>query len=186
MTKSIFVGISATRNAYDLLMQHLPDWLVEVAQFVPPDVLDMRRSEMWKVLSADPSVSEELVGLQVGSEDERLKASAELQQGHSWHSRLFGVLTGLAFCAVLRIVLGQAGVWVQQTGMPSMIRRIRRDPDASEFYVHGYARLGGPVMGVVALVGLASGPSEAILASLLEDDRVVLRFALADVGVYLG
>eukprot|EP00974_Lingulodinium_polyedra_P086938 8427626-Lingulodinium_polyedra.AAC.1 len=68
-------------------------------------------------------------------------------------------------------------VVAQLTGIQSLAAAVMADPRASNYYIGGFQRLSPEVLEFMAMAALASYPSEAVLADLLEDDRVPMRVA---------
>ena len=66
-----------------------------------------------------------------------------------------------------------------RVGLDGVVSMARADPTSSDYYMHGYTRLGDEERRLVVVAGLSSHVPDAVLLQLLEDDRLCRVASLA-------
>jgi hypothetical protein len=178
--KDIFVGISSIRNAYNILMEHVVSWLPSVLIFVveteSPEVL----TELWQSLGLEDDVICQLVRYRLLWFAGTLIVSADFQDDPELINELVAVLMAVwrfvSFTESRYLTIGASARTVISallTGIGSLIGYCRTVKHCSEYYIHGFDRLGRSVRSVLTIAALGSGPAESLLDELMADDRVM-------------
>lgn len=178
--KDIFVGISSIRNAYNIIMEHVVSWLPSVLIFVveteSPEVL----TELWQSLGLEDDIICLLVRYRLLWFDGALIVSADFQDDPELINELVAVLMAVwrfvFFTESRYLTIGASARTVISallTGIGSLIGYCRSVKHCSEYYIHGFDRLGRSVRSVLTIAALGSGPAESLLDELMADDRVM-------------
>ena len=186
LLKDMWQVTASLHNAHDLLVQHLCTWLLSHVTFVSQEDLpsDVHLKMLWTALGLSEDVVNILVELQAiwsPSEGKLLLCSAAKSK-----EGLMGTLTG-CIIAVWKFKLFKEQRWVSQgsnsrtmaaallLGLQSQVAAVRDDPLASDYHIHGFAKLSPKMLKYIFVCSLSSYVSDALLSSLLEDPRVPSR-----------
>jgi len=185
--KDIYISVAAARNSYDVLMAHLTDWLPRVLHFTDEPKSPEFLSELWHLLIDDDVIVDVLVRLQVWWRGGKLHIGSSHQDDPLLISQLAFALTGVwkfvKFSSSRWLTLGPSAKAIlasELTGISSLIDYVRTIPGTSDYYIKGHLRRGASGNKTCVIAALASAPSEAILAHIMQDDRVALHLAFLE------
>lgn len=88
--KDLFIAISAVRNAYNLLVQELPTWLMKVVVFGERAM--PCAAEVWTALGVEPHWVDELVQMKLHWSEGRLNVCSSFETCDNFTERLTGAL----------------------------------------------------------------------------------------------
>eukprot|EP00974_Lingulodinium_polyedra_P055619 5350049-Lingulodinium_polyedra.AAC.1 len=60
-------------------------------------------------------------------------------------------------------------------GLPGLVAQTRADPHASDYHLHGFARLSAEHLEFMVMAALVAYVPDALIVELMEDDRLVRR-----------
>ena len=178
----VHIVIESLRNSYDLLVVHLGNWIITSLSFEDWDFQHQR--ELWTLLGLEPDRVDEFVALQLRFHGGRLKVDASYRDSpnllesistcllHAWRFRKFTTSRWITVgdsCKTMVIAL--------LTGVESLVRAVRRHPNTSDYYIHGFGRVNEDVKKLMALAAISSYISDGFLLSMLEDDRAPMKLA---------
>lgn len=182
MIKDLFVVVESLRNSYSLLVAHLPKWLRRSVRFVAPQANTTFLHTLWTSLQIDSEVVDVLVSLELRWSGDRLEVCNRFEDDPHLMHMLSGALLHLwrfrKFCDSRWITVGvtcRTLVIGLLTGLHDTVRYIREETTASDYYIHGFARLIESLREFISIVAFGSVVSDALLCCLLEDDRVAGR-----------
>ena len=182
--KDLFIAVASLRNAFDLLHGHIADFLGRCLEPVDePDEYE-ESYRYWTDIGVESVVAEQLAELSVRWHNGRLRVRAGSDAASQ--GSLVGRVAALIM-AVLRFRKFAESRWctvgdscrsllaAMSVGLDGLVEVVRADPRASDFHMHGYARLVGPARQYCAIAGMSCVVTDSFLLALLEDDRVGAR-----------
>jgi len=185
LMKDVYIIISSVMNSYDLVHGHLAAWLNEHMHFVPADALPHSDQlfSLWTALGVEPELADVLSSdLRLRWEGGRLDVAEVCSAGDNVFGNVAEALFGLwkfkTFSTSRWVSVGtscRSFVAALLTGFDSLVRRIRADPKASDFFLHGYSEMREAARQFMATAGLVSYVPEGFLLDLMGDSRVCMR-----------
>jgi hypothetical protein len=183
--KDIYIVVASVINSSDLVCKHLAPWLLAHLDVAPdgdlPPAQDLR--ELWVALGAEPELVEVLAEeLRLSWKDGRLLVASPCNDDGNLYGRVASALL-----ALWRFKLSTASRWITVgvscrslvvallTGFDSLVQHIRADPTASDFHIHGYARLGNTGKEFLAMAAIVPYVPDAYLTELIRDSRVPMQ-----------
>ena len=180
----MFIAVASLRNAFDLLHGHLSAFLRRCLEPVeePGDYGESYR--YWTDIGVESGVADQLAELSVRWHNGRLRVRAG--DDAASHASLVDRVIALIM-AVFRLRKCAESRWctvgdscrsllaAMSVGLDGLVGVVRADPRASDFHIHGYARLAGPARKYCAIAGMSCTVTDSFLLELLEDDRVGAR-----------
>ena len=184
LMEDIYIVVASVRNSYDLVYSRLGKWLDAHLVFVPdegcPSADELQ--DLWTVLGLEPDLVEALCSLRLHWAGGKLNVAASCTSNEGLVEDLSAVLLGIwkfrQFTTSRWVTVGcscRSLLGALLTGFDSLVELIRADPNASDFHINGYGRLGPRGKRFVAMAALVSYVPEACLLQLLEDDRLPLQ-----------
>lgn len=182
LLKEVHIGIESLRNAYTQLHDMLSQWLTSHIRFEATGVESEHLRQMWTLLGVEPQWADTLADLGLHWRKDHLyllpwaaKEPDMLERVstcllHLWR---FARFSDSRWCTVGTSCRSlHAGLL---SGVHSLVASVLANPSASKFYLGGFQTLSSEAKEFVVVAGLAAYPSDAVLAELLEDDRVSRR-----------
>ena len=185
--QNVWIVFASLRNSFDLILQHLPQWLPVVVSWTPRDRLPApeRLTKLWTVLGLDEELVDLLANdlvlwwdpqaqvLMVAEEWKRNKAamqelSAALQA--IWHFKLFSDSRWNTIGCNCRTLTASL-----LTGLASIVDRVRTQTIGRELHINGWAKLGKEETRFVVLASVASYVADGALSLIFKDTRVALN-----------
>ena len=189
LMKDIYIGIRSLREAYNYIVEHLCPWLLKSVAFTDPAYLpdDEVLRASWACLHTDPVLIEILVDLKLTWDPEagllrvatKWAKSPELMETLSdallclWEFKAFSESRWITVGSSTRTLV--AGLL---TGLKALVAYIRFETSASDYHIHGFARLEKPAATkFLVTASLVSFVPDGALQEIMEDSRVAMRYA---------
>jgi hypothetical protein len=188
--RDLHIAIESLRNSVYTLTSHLPAFLREALAFDPEPYDRDEVYEFWTALGVGVDMVHAFVDLNPVYSGGRLWVAA------SWESRsdLQEELTRI-WIYLLRLRRFTESRWCTAgpscrglaaclaVGLEPLVASARRDPETSDFYISGFARLSQKVKEYLLRVSLVSYVPDNFLGELMEDDRVVKRLEVFETAL---
>ena len=180
--KDLYVVISSIRSSYSILMENLGEWLPTVLEFVDESALEPEQTlrQLWISLDLEDDLVNELLRFRLLSKHGKLFVRREFRDEvgllDALHATLMGVWRFAKFSDSRWLSIGpscRAVVSSVLCGVHALIQWCRRVKHCSEYYIHGVDRLSDQVRLTCIVGAIGSSVSEALLAEVLEGDRVM-------------
>ena len=185
--KNVWVVFASLRNSFDLILQHLPQWLPVVVSWTPRDRLPPpdRLTQLWTVLGLDEDLVDLLANdlvlwwdsqaqvLRVAEEWKfRKEAMEELSATLQaiWHFKLFSDSRWNTIGCNCRTLTAS-----MLTGLASLVDRVRAHTIGRELHINGWDKLGKEETRFVVLASVASYVADGALSMIFADTRVALH-----------
>ena len=183
--RDAFIGIQSLLISFDLLTEHLATWLTTHLSFHNP--WSQVECEQWRLLwiafGLDAETAEHFAyDLQIqwccASESLMVtKALSSLQPVAMVYNAVLALLRFITFTGSRWLTVGPSARTLFAallTGFRSLVRFIEKHAGGELFFLRGFHRLEhAGVLPFMATVSFASRPSDAFIALLLEDPRVI-------------
>lgn len=178
MLKDLWVICESLRGGYELLMQHLGQWLSTRIAFDSWDDMDDIQ-EFWVMLGLEPQWVQVLVSLQLRFHDGCLRVAPAWQDDpklcevvstcllHVFRFKSFTESRWVSMGPVCRTLCASLAL-----GLESLVEHVLGQPKTSEYFLGGFRRMRPDIRKFIAVAAVSSYPSDSFLAQLLEDDRV--------------
>ena len=180
LLKDCHIIIASLRNAYDLIMKHLPAWVRGHVKFVDNSP---RRDDcylVWTSLSVEPDIANLLADL-------RLRWSGSCLEIHSDWQKDVEVYEHISYCilAVWNFRKFSDSRWLSVgtssrsciaaclLGLQSVLTFARRQPHNREEFIKGVDRLKPEAMHFMLMAGMISFVSQQFILSVLDDDAIL-------------
>jgi hypothetical protein len=180
--RGLHVVMESLRNSFAILVERLPAFLGEFLVF---DSSGFDMDEVlgfWRCLGVEADMLEEVAAVNPWWADGRLCVNGALAGDSEAAQKVSHVLLYLfkwrLFTESRWITLGPACrslLWGLCVGLDHLVAFTRKDPQATDYHLHGYVNLTAPLKKYAILASVASNVPDAVLAELLVDDRVALR-----------
>ena len=187
--KGLYIGLESLRNGYSLLFSHLRTFLTSSLAFAGEDHPGVDELfTMWTDVGLDAEEAQELADLGILWKGGHVwvRADVHSQPNHIGriHKAFLKTMQFRKFTESRWVTIGQCTrrlIASLLIGLPGLIELIKKNPQASDWYVHGYWDYVNPAVRRYAVVaGFASRPVDAALTEILTDDRLAGRKALLE------
>jgi hypothetical protein len=176
MLKDLWVICESLRCGYDLLMQHLGQWMsTRIAFDSWDDMPDIQ--EFWAMLGLEPQWV--LESLQLRWHDGCLRVAPSWQKDPKLceliSATLLHVFRFKSFTESRWVSMGPACRTLCASlalGLESLVQHVLGQPKVSEYYLGGFRRMRPDTKKFIAVAAVSAYPSDSFLSQLLEDDRV--------------
>lgn len=186
LLRDAYVSIESLRNSMDLIIGHIGEWVSLRFSFVPdisPEAVSLRMS-LWQALDVEAETAEMLAEtLQLSFRGGRLQIAASAAQRPDLvdivTTALLSTWKFVRWTESRFLTVGKASrtmIAAMLTGLEDLVQFIREDAQASKFFISGFGRLQGPVKVFLAEAALSSRVADGVLAELMEDGRVAMRY----------
>ena len=188
MLSDLFVVISSIRNAFSLICQKLPIFVVMHLRwdFQEKDPDEARR--FWQTIGVPSDLLETVVEANPRWDGHQLLVSTAIQVMSDHIEHIQSILVSLyrfrIFSSTRWLSVGQscrtlmAGLFV---GLDRVVQMVRQDKTMTDYYAHGFSRLDAPMRKYICIAGVSSFLAESVIEQLLEDARVARHVdALSD------
>ena len=186
LIRDCYVGIEALRRSMGLISSHVAEWVVLHLRFDPPCSQQRcdERKALWDALDVDLETSDLLAHtLQLFYRDGCLHVSAECQ----FMPGLVDLVTNclLSCWRFVRwsesrfLTVGSASrtiVAAFLTGISGLVGFIKKDPEASMFYLNGFFRFKEEQTTFMVQCAIISRVADSVMQDLMEDSRVAKRY----------
>ena len=182
MSKELWIVVQSLKNSSSVINAEIPTMLDEVV-FMDDDIDGDAAEARWKTLGLDPDLVAELVWASPRVKDCKLHLHPRVADDVLWRERattlLMAVFQWVSFAdsrwasrgrTAQRILAGVA------VGLEILYNKVFLNPKATKYYLKGIRRLTPALKLWLAIIAMASWPCDAALCSLLDDDRILLRF----------
>ena len=177
--KKLFIVVESLRNSYDLLLGHLPSFLTKHLVLVDegPDPMELRG--LWTALGLDTDLCQTLADLGLLWVDGHLQCCRRRVKGdlvEKVHSCLIAATRFRKFTDSRWCTIGASCgtiVACRLLGLDHWVEVVRSNPNASDFYIHGYGQLDDNVCKYATIASMVAPLADGVLLELLKDDRVV-------------
>ena len=178
----LHICIEALRNSYDLIHSHLHTFLEHKVSFTDADYDEADVASFWTAFGAEGQWLDQLVELNPWWADGRLWISSKCKDWHDIDMKLsktllyifkFRMFTESRWCTAgpaCRALVASLAV-----GLGGLVDLIRKNPKASDFFLHGFGKLSAGARKYSAIAGLSAYVPDSFLVELLADDRVARR-----------
>jgi len=183
--KGLYIGLESLRNGFSLLASHLDGLLQHSLAFVGEEhpSVDLLFT-LWSDVGLEPDLAQELADTGLLWQGGRLCVRGSLQGDDGLRQRLrllyLKVMQFRKFTESRWITIGVCSrrlVASMLIGLSGLADRIRDDPAASGWYIHGFWDYVTPdVLRYAIVASLASRPVDAALGEMLSDDRCAGRY----------
>ncbi len=180
--KDLYVVVDSLKNAFDLLVGRIHQFLAVSVGFDPDPVDPSEISEFWSALGVEPDVLEVLCDLNPVWRDSVLWVSNRHRNNADLMEQLSGILLYLfrfrKFSESRWTTIGETAkviVGSLRVGLEGLVHMIRQDPKSSDFHIGGFSRLTPELVHFCTVASVAAHVPDSILVDLLEDDRVARR-----------
>ena len=180
--KKLYIVVSSYRNSFDLLFRYLPDWAALKLHFQERIVDEATHYQFWLDMGVECIVAEQIAELGLGWESGRLVVDIAHRGKDFVMSQVLHVLKSLLkfkkFSDSRWVTMGISSGAVSLchvVGLGELVKTIRADPPASDYYLHGAGEYTKDVQVYGTVAAVVSKVVDNLLVSLLEDDRVALR-----------
>lgn len=194
----LHIAIESVRNGFDLLYQRLGAFVAGSLTFVANTDDPQKVYAFWVNLGVDSETADTLADLNLWWHMGRLQVDERRVSDPDLAEKVIG-----AMLSVFRFKKFTDSRWLTigdscrsltaalHLGLAGLVHAARADPDTSDFYLHGFARLATDTERWAALASLAACAPDAALAEMLEDDRLALSIqsickAMNDEILWLG
>jgi hypothetical protein len=173
-----FVVLESLRNGFGELVRHLGAWLASRVEFTDSD--GGCSSELRACLQVDSKRATMLVDLQIRSQNGKLLVARTHEHRpdvidqiticsmYLWRFRKFSDSRWLSIGTSCRGGL----LCAIMVGLPDFVHFVMDSPTSSDYYLRVFRMLDSNVLHLIAVVGMSSFLSDAVLGELLQDDRV--------------
>ena len=186
LLRDVYVCIESLRRSMDLIHGHLAEWVASRIEFVDElqmDAVDQRRL-LWQALDVEMETADVLAEvLQLTFEGGRLRVARSVSARADLVDLIVTALSSVwrfkRWCESRFLTAGvqaRTVVAAMLTGIEDLVAFIRADESASKFFINGFTRLQGPVKVFFAECAFVSRVSDGVMAELMEDSRVALRY----------
>eukprot|EP00971_Amphidinium_carterae_P341469 6480271-Amphidinium_carterae.2 len=182
LVSDLYIVVESLRNTFDLLHSRLPDFIRTHLRFtdelLPQDTL----YQFWLAVGATGEVLHVLVNLQVRFVEGRLLVASSWQDKDDLSETVAYCLLYLfrfrSFTESRWLSLGctaQTLVGALYVGLEVLVQMIRTAPHSSDYYIHGFGKLGVDLKEMLLVTLFPGFVVNAFMGELMEDDRVLLR-----------
>ena len=185
LMKSVFIVVESIRNGFSLLEDELSRWILGVVDWADDeDLLDpVEAAALWGAVGVEPKWVDHLVDMGLLFRNGRLLVSRRHRDRPDvWtdivncirHSMRFTQFSDSRWCTLGRCC--RQLLHSQLLGLDSLVRAVLADPATSDYLIGGWRQRVPRVQEFVATAAFAAYPPEALLAELLDDDRLCLHY----------
>jgi hypothetical protein len=147
---------------------------------------------LWVGVGVEPCVAANLVALGLRWSVGRLLVNTAWQEATDMIEQVSGLMLAIfqfrKFTDRRWVTVGESCrtlVASQCVGLEGLVRLVRSDPSAPDYYIHGFERLTTPWKKYAVIAAMSSRVADSFLMELLDDDRVarqtkVLRSTIAE------
>ena len=183
-TQDLHIVMESLRNSFSLLVERLPLFLsTHLARREEP-IEQEEAIDFWRTVGVEASMLELVAEVHPLWENGFLFVSSNLEEA-SVIEKVSHVL--LYLCKWRRYTdsrwatIGPACrtlVWGLLVGLDKWVALTRKDPSASDFFLHGFTKLSKPLRRYCVVAALVAHVPDAVLSEALVDDRLVRRAAV--------
>ena len=160
----------------------MASWLGDIVSFVEKPANAQVRADLWVAVGVEGDLADTLAELGLLFRGGRL----EIDCRHAHDPDLFQTIRG-SLLHLWQVVRFSDSRWVTVgkscrtltaallIGVGSLVASVIANPKMSNYHIGGFKRLGKRETMFVIMVAVCSYPSDAVLCSLTEDDRVAHR-----------
>ena len=186
LLRDAYVGVESLRNSMDLILGHVAEWAALRLSFKPEQTLaeiDARRA-LWQALDVEVETADILAEtLQLDFEGGRLRV-VESQSDRPdlvdlVTTSLLSVWKFVRWSESRFLTVGRSSrtmVASFLTGIEDMVTFICKDTNASRYYINGFGRLTATRKQFLAECAFVSRVTDGVLAEIMEDPRVAMRY----------
>lgn len=182
VVKSLHIVIESVRNGFDLVFARLPAFVAGTLLPTDEPVDAQALYEYYTCLGVDNDTAVAIADYGLRWEGGFLKAYARKCEAAGAVGQIvdivMAVFTFRSFTDSRWCTIGGACrtlIASLSLGLENVIGRIRADKACSDYYIGGFARLSPHVLKYAATAAASAHVSDAVLAELLEDDRLAVR-----------
>ena len=186
LMSTVYIVIESIRNGFSLVEAELGLWLARVVMWVDDeDLIDpLEAAALWASLGVEPRWVDHLVDMGVLWISGRLLVRIRHRERPGvWEDLLnciryslhFKAFSDSRWCTVGRSC--RQVLFAQLLGLNSLVHSVLEDPTTSNYLIGGFKQLSVEVQKFIVVASFASWTSEALLAELLEDDRLCLHYS---------
>ena len=184
LTDAAFIAIESLRNGFSMLEEEIGRWVVVVVHWADEeDLLDpLEAAALWGAVGVEPKWVEHLVDLGILFRGGRLLVS-QRHRGKNcvWadimncmrHALKFTKFSDSRWCTLGKSC--RQVIHAQLLGLNSLVQAVLDDKENKDYLIKGYRLLTPDVQEFITTAAFAAYPAEALLAELLEDDRLCLQ-----------
>jgi len=182
--KDLHIVIEALRNSFSILLSRLPAFLSKYMTFWndPGDVEEV--GSFWRHMGVEADMVDEVTRVNPWWRDGRLYVNGELAHDPDCMEKVSHVMLYLCrwrkFSDSRWCTMGPSCrtlLWGLCVGLEAWVALARADPAASDFFLHGFAKLSPGIKRYCAVVAMVAFVPDALLAEVLVDDRLVKHAA---------
>jgi hypothetical protein len=181
---ALHIAIASVRNGFDLLHAHLGAFVGETLDFWEGDqeTPEDTSYQFWLCLGVDAEIAQILAGLNLFWSGDKLRVARRCREDPMLLEKITHCILHVCrfkqFTDSRWITVGDSSrslLAAMCLGLGGWVRYTRKDPRASDFYLHGFTHLQPRVLLYCAVGALASPVCDAVLMELLDDDRLAKR-----------
>lgn len=176
------IVLEAMRNSFGLLHGHLKRFIHESLDFSGKPQGEDEDTAFWVSLGVAPDIVETLVDLGLRWCKGCLYVSSKHRRSEDLVAKVSSAMVALfrfrKFSDSRWCTVGDSCRTLTAAlccGLGGLVALVRSSPTTSDFYIHGFERLGVDVLRYVAIAGMSSHFADSFLAELMADDRVARR-----------
>ena len=180
--QDLYVVMEALRNSAEQIAQRVPEFVSKYLDIVVDDGDRQATYEYWTAIGVEPEAVEQLTRLKLVWTGTRLQVAAD----HGFGDEVWGEVSSLLlyllkwrkFSESRWLTLGVSCSSMAASlsvGLEALVAMVRADEHSSDYHLSGVSRLSSRIKTFCVAGTVASRVSDAVLAEVLEDDRVALR-----------
>jgi hypothetical protein len=179
--QTLHIIVEALWNSFEILLSRLPAFLTKYLSFAESSSDDLESvGSFWRNMGVEADMIDLLVEVNPWWEAGRLTVNQSLAQDAEGIEKVSHVLLYLCkwrqYCDSRWCTIGaccRSLVWGLCIGLEAWVAMARADPSASDFHLHGFAKLTWSIKRYCVVAGIAAYAPDAVLAEILIDDRLV-------------
>jgi hypothetical protein len=181
---ALHIAIASVRNGFDLLHAHLGAFVAEALDFWEGDqeTPEDTNYQFWLCIGVDAEVAQILASLDLFWSDNKLRVARRCKGDPMLLEKITHCILHVCrfkqFTDSRWITVGDSSrslLAAMCLGLAGWVRYTRKDPRASDWYLHGFSHLQPRVLLYCAVGALASPVCDSVLMELLDDDRLAKR-----------
>lgn len=180
--QDLHIVIEALRNSFELLLARLPTFLAQHLAFYPEAFEAETVAGFWRAMGIEAHMVDRLAEVNPWWSEGFLWVNGNLAQDADVVEKVSFVLMYLCkwrrFCEARWVTIGPCCrplIWCLCVGLETWVSLTRADPSATDYHLHGFARLSPRIKKCCAVAAIAANVVDAVLVEALVDDRLARR-----------
>lgn len=201
--KDLFIVVESLRNSYVQLYRNLTSWLCDHILLEDEPFDHEEACRWWTFLNLAPQTVEHLTAMNLRWDGSNLRVN---RGQRCKDAGLVGDVLDEVRAVILKVWYFRRftdGRWTSisnssrsliaalSLGLDSVVDKVRKDPQETDYFLHGYNRFSAKLRSAVFVAACAGWVTDELVSTLMDDDRVCgqveeLKSLMLDELMYIG